>query len=122
MLEREAAMEYHSRYNIAITVSDIPSFIFSFGDLKSRKSPQYFDAENPTRCYSLEEAEILVKRVAKGLQNLGLRPGERVLLVSGNRLHFPVLLWGVIAAECIFTGSTSNALVQGSLFSVSLRK
>ncbi len=111
-------MEYHSPYEIDITVSDIPSFIFSSGDPKSRKSPQYFDAENPTRCYSLEEAEILVKRVAKGLQNLGLRPGDRVLLASGNRLHFPVLLWGVIAAECIFTGSTANASVQGWFFPI----
>ncbi len=106
-------MEYHSPYQIDITVSDIPSFIFSCGDPNSRKVPQYFDAETPARCYSLEEAEILVKRVAKGLQNLGLQPGERVLLISGNRLHFPVLLWGVIAAGCIFTGSTSNASVQG---------
>jgi 4-coumarate--CoA ligase len=109
-------MEYHSPYVIDITISDIPSFIFSPRSSVSKKSPQYFDAENPTKCYSLEEAEIMVKRVAKGIQNLGLRGGERVLLVSGNQLHFPVLLWGVIAAGCIFTGCTTAASVQGLLF------
>ena len=106
-------MEYHSPYKIEITPSDIPSFIFSSGTAKSRQTPQYFDAETPTRCYSLNDAEILVKRVAKGLQSLGLRPSEKVLLFSGNRLHFPVLLWGTIAAECVFTGCTPSASVQG---------
>jgi long-subunit acyl-CoA synthetase (AMP-forming) len=108
-----ATMEYHSPYKIEITPSDIPSFIFSSGTAKSRQTPQYFDAETPTRCYSLNDAEILVKRVAKGLQSLGLRPSEKVLLFSGNRLHFPVLLWGTIAAECVFTGCTPSASVQG---------
>ncbi len=109
-------MEYHSPYQIDITVSDIPSFIFASRSSVSRKSPLYFDAENPTKCYSLEEAEIMVKRIAKGLQNLRLQKGERVLLVSGNQLHFPVLFWGVIAAECVFTGCTPAASVQGLLF------
>ena len=106
-------MEYHSPYKIDITPSGIPSFIFSCGTAKSRQAPQYFDAENPTRCYSLNDAEVLVKRVAKGLQSLGLRPGEKVLLFSGNRLHFPVLLWGTIAAVCVFPGCTPSASVQG---------
>ncbi|KAE9368680.1 acetyl-CoA synthetase-like protein [Stipitochalara longipes BDJ] len=105
-------MEYHSPHKIPITVSDIPSFIFSSSSPKLRKSPLYFDAENPTKCYSLEQAEVMVKRVAKGLQDLGMQPGERVLLISGNQLHFPVLLWGVIAAGCIFTGCTPAASIQ----------
>jgi 4-coumarate--CoA ligase len=110
-------MEYHSPHKIDITISDIPSFIFSPRRPVSKKSPQYFDAENPTKCYSLEEAEVMVKRVAKGIQNLGgVQHGERVLLISGNQLHFPVLLWGVIAAGCIFTGCTTAASVQGLPF------
>ena len=113
--ESELAMEYHSPYQIDITISDIPSFIFASRSSVSKKSPLYFDAENPTKCYSLEEAEIMVKRIAKGLQNIGLQKGERVLLVSGNQLHFPVLFWGVIAAECVFTGCTPAASVQGLL-------
>ena len=115
---QEVAMEYHSPYQIDITVSDIPSFIFASRSSVSKKSPLYFDAENPTKCYSPEEAEIMVKRIAKGLQNLGLRKGERVLLVSGNQLHFPVLFWGVIAAECVFTGCTPAASVQGLPFTL----
>ena len=70
-------MEYHSPYQIDITVSDIPSFIFASRSSVSRKSPLYFDAENPTKCYSLEEAEIMVKRIAKGLQNIGLQKGRK---------------------------------------------
>jgi 4-coumarate--CoA ligase len=106
-------MEYNSPYSIDIPISDVPSFIFSSGDPESRKSPQYFDAENPARKYSLHDAEILVKQVARGLQLLGVEKGEKVLLYSGNRLHFPVLLWGTIAAGCVFTGCTASASVQG---------
>jgi acyl-CoA synthetase (AMP-forming)/AMP-acid ligase II len=106
-------MEYHSPFEIEIPISDLTSYIFSSGDEKSRQSPQYFDAENPSRCYSLREAEILVKRIAKGLRNIGLQPGDKILLFSGNALHFPVLFWGVIAAEYVFTGCTPSASVQG---------
>jgi hypothetical protein len=91
---QKVAIGYHSPYQIEITVSDIPSFIFASRSSVSKKSPLYFDAENPTKCYSLEEAEVMVKRIAKGLQNIGLQKGERVLLVSGNQLHFPVLFLG----------------------------
>ncbi len=106
-------MEYHSPFEIEIPISDLNSYIFSSGDEKSRQSPQYFDAETPSRCYSLAEAETLVKRIAKGLQHLGGEPGDKILLLSGNSLHFPVLFWGVVAAECVFTGCTPSASVQG---------
>lgn len=109
-------MEYHSPYTIDIPVLDIPTFIFSAGDKESRKSPQYFDAENPALNYSLNEAEILVKRVAKGLQTLGLRPDDKVLLYAGNRVYFPVLLWGTLAAGCVFTGCAPSASVHGKSY------
>jgi hypothetical protein len=107
------AMEFTSPFKIDIPVSDIPTFIFSGGTVESRKSPQYFDAENPSRNFSLSEAELLVKRVGTGLRNLGLSPGDRVLLYAGNNLHFPVLLWGTIAGGFIFTGCAPTASVQG---------
>ncbi|KAH6668283.1 hypothetical protein B0J14DRAFT_703975 [Halenospora varia] len=109
-------MEYHSPYSIDIPAIDIPSFIFSAGNVESRRSPQYFDAENPTRNFSLQDAEILVKHVAKGMQGLGLQPDDKILLFSGNKLHFPVLLWGTIAAGCVFTACTPSASVQELVF------
>lgn len=106
-------MEYQSPYSIDIPITDIPTFIFSSGTATSRTSPQFFDAENPVHNFSLQEAEVLVKQVAKGLQNLGLEPDDKVLVCAGNALHFPVLIWGIIAARCVFTACNPASSVQG---------
>lgn len=110
---KNTTIEYRSAFKIDIPVSDIPTFIFSGSSEESRKSPQYFDAENPSRNYNLSQAESLVKRVGKGFQDLSLSQGDRVLLYAGNNLHFPVLLWGTITGGFIFTGCSPSASVQG---------
>ncbi|KAK5400809.1 hypothetical protein LTR06_011230 [Exophiala xenobiotica] len=98
-----------SSLSIEIPAIDIASYVFSSGTTISRGAPQYYDAESPSRNYSLAQAEIHVKRFARGLQNLGLRPGDRVLLYSGNRLFFPVVLWSVAAAGMVFTAASPTA-------------
>lgn len=92
---------------------DIPSYVFSSGDTKTRKSPLFFDAADPSRNFSIEEAEVVVKRFAKGLKNLGLQPDDKVLLYSSNQLYFPIVIWGVLAAGCVFTGASSTASAFG---------
>ncbi|GAQ12312.1 4-coumarate--CoA ligase-like 9 [Aspergillus lentulus] len=98
-----------SPYKVDIPVSDIPSWVFSSGSEETRREPQYFDADNPARCFSLSEAELYVKQVALGLQRLGLQANDKVLLFSPNKLYFPVLLWGTIAARCVFTAVSPSA-------------
>jgi acyl-CoA synthetase (AMP-forming)/AMP-acid ligase II len=102
-----------SPYTVDIPISDIPSWVFSAGTQDSRRQPQYFDADHPSHCFSLSQAELYVKQVALGLQRLGLRPNDKVLLFSPNKLYFPVLLWGVIAARCVFTAVSPSAQETG---------
>ncbi|KAH7126001.1 hypothetical protein EDB81DRAFT_663834 [Dactylonectria macrodidyma] len=89
---------------------DVLSYIFS-----SKPSPkhqaQFFNADNPSLSFDLPTAELYVKQFGKGLQNLGLQPGDKVLLVSHNQLFFPVVIWGVLAAQCVFTGASPSASV-----------
>ncbi|KAF9889142.1 hypothetical protein FE257_007631 [Aspergillus nanangensis] len=100
---------YTAPHQIPIPTTDIASFIFS-GDNASKQSPQYFDADAPSRNYSLAQAELYVKQVAHGLQTkLGLQPDDKVLLFSGNNLYVPVLLWGVTAAGGVFTAANPAA-------------
>ncbi|KAL4896894.1 hypothetical protein BDV59DRAFT_198347 [Aspergillus ambiguus] len=100
---------YTAPHNIPIPATDIASFIFS-GDVSAQQSPQFFDADRPSRNYSLAQAHTLVKQIAHGLQTkLGLQPDDKVLLYSGNNLYFPVLLWGVTAARCVFTAANPSA-------------
>lgn len=98
-----------SPLSIEIPATDIASYVFTSGTSASRLSPQYFDAERPSRNFSLSEAEVCVKQFGKGLQKNGLREGDRVLLYSGNDLFFPVVLWGVTAAGGIFTAASPTA-------------
>lgn len=105
--------EYVSPYNIDIPTTDLTSFIFPPVREKWFDSPQYFDADNPADHFSLNEAELLVKRAAQGLQRLGLRKNEKVLLFSGNQLYFPVVIWATVAAGCVFTGCNPSASLQG---------
>ena len=104
---------YHSPLKVEIPAQDVPSYIFSSSIPSLQRSPQYFDADNPARNFSLSQAEGLVSRVGKGLQNLRLLPDHKVLLYAGNSLYFPILFWAVLAAGCVFTGCTPGASVTG---------
>lgn len=88
---------------------DVPSYIFHHPRPSTAHVAQYFDAKDPTRSFSLEQAELYVKQFAKGLKNLGLKPSDKVLIYSSNQLFFPVALWGVLAAQCVFTGASPGA-------------
>ncbi|OAP59338.1 hypothetical protein AYL99_06636 [Fonsecaea erecta] len=103
---------FKSPYTIDIPLIDVNTFVFQSGSKSSREAAQYFDADIPAKCFSLAQAEIYSKRVALGLQQLGLRADERLLLYSNNRLFFPVVIWGTIAAECIFTAASPSASVS----------
>lgn len=107
------AQVHRSPFELEIPNVDLATFIFSSGTRDSRSQPQYFDAENPALNFSLEQAEGWVKRWAKGLQDLGLRTNDKVLLYSGNSLYFPIVFWGVVASGCVFTGCSPSSSVEG---------
>lgn len=92
---------------------DIPSYIFHHTRANNSHVAQFFDADNPADNFDLIQAEVQVKRFAKGLQNLGLRPGDKVLLYSSNKLYSPIAIWGVLAAQCVFTGASPTASAFG---------
>lgn len=103
-----------SPYQLDIPPIDIATFVFRGVDEAARAQPQYFNADRPEQNFSLQEAELLVKRVALGLQQqVGLRPNDKVLLYSGNSLYFPVLFWATVAARCVFSGCSPSASVSG---------
>jgi 4-coumarate--CoA ligase len=110
-----------SPLNIEIPPTDLASYVFSAGTAKSRGTPVYFNAEFPSQNFSLAQAETCVKRIAKGLQDLGLKRGDRVLLYSGNKLFFPIVFWAVPAAGCIFTGSSPSASATGPYYPTPLK-
>lgn len=104
-----------SPLQIDIPTTDVTSYIFSSTPEKQTGVPLYYNAEAPSQNFSLADAEVIVKRFAKGLQKLGLRRGDRILLYSGNKLSFPIVFWSIPAAGCVFTASSPAASAQGAL-------
>jgi hypothetical protein len=71
-----------SPLTVPIPTTDVASFVFAPGTPESRAAPQYFDAAAPsTKCYSLAEAKVFTKQIAKGLRDRAhLEPDDKVLL------------------------------------------
>ncbi|KAL7623060.1 hypothetical protein AAE478_006739 [Parahypoxylon ruwenzoriense] len=56
----------------------------------------------------MSDFRLWSKRLALGLVRAGLRPGDRVLLFSGNSLFTPVVFMGILMAGGIFTGANPS--------------
>jgi acyl-CoA synthetase (AMP-forming)/AMP-acid ligase II len=99
-------MPIKSRWTAEVPNSSLQTWVFgsSFGILSGKKA--FVDPERPTSHYvSFEEYRLLAKQISVGLNDAGLKPGERVLVVSGNSIFFPVVFMGILMAGGIFTGA-----------------
>lgn len=73
----------------------------------------WIDADNPdTRYLTLSSARLLAKRIAVGLLEHGLRPGDRVLVFSGNNVVFPAVMLGIWMAGGVFTGANPSYVAR----------
>lgn len=106
-------MVIRSRWELPTPHVSLPTFIFDSPTAPLPKTPAYIDAANPDKySLSLHEYRLYAKRLASGLRRLGLQPGDRVLLFSGNTLFFSSLIIGVIMAEGIFTGANPTYIAR----------
>ncbi|KAI9713980.1 MAG: hypothetical protein M1820_000710 [Bogoriella megaspora] len=107
-------MPIRSRWTIVIPYTSLPTYLFgSPYDPLPDDRPVFLDAENPDKLFlTLNTYRLWSKRFAAGLQKAGLKPGERVLLFSGNTLFFPVVVQGIIMAGGIFTGANPTYVAR----------
>ncbi|KAK2755231.1 4-coumarate- ligase [Colletotrichum kahawae] len=99
-------MPIKSRWSEPIPNCSLQKWIFgsSSAPLTDRKA--FYDADRPETHYlTFADYRLVAKQIAIGLQKAGLKPGDRVLLFSGNNLFFPVIFLGVLMAGGIFTGA-----------------
>lgn len=89
-------MTIHSRWNADIPECSLQKWLFGSYTGPLSDKPIFIDPERPDTHYlSLHDYRLWAKRLALGLQKAGLKPGDRVLLFSGNNLFFPVVFMGV---------------------------
>ncbi|KAK3945998.1 4-coumarate--CoA ligase-like 7 [Diplogelasinospora grovesii] len=102
-------MTIKSRWHAPVPRCSLQQWIFgsacdSLGADGDQQS--FIDPERPETNYlKLNDFRLLSKRVAVGLQEAGLKTGDRVLLFSGNNLYFPSVFLGVLMAGGVFTGA-----------------
>ncbi|KAK1593223.1 AMP-binding enzyme [Colletotrichum navitas] len=106
-------MPIKSRWSEPIPNCSLQTWIFgsSFDPLSDRKA--FYDADRPDTHYlTFSDYRLMAKQIAIGLQTAGLKPGDRVLLFSGNNLFFPVIFLGVLMAGGIFTGANPGYVTR----------
>lgn len=76
-------------------------------------SKAWIDADDPEhRFLTFSAARLLAKRIAVGLIDSGLEPGDRVLVISENSVVFPAIMLGIWMAGGIFTGANSGLVTR----------
>jgi len=99
-------MPLKSRWSVEIPEVSLQTWVFGSLHEPLRNDRCFTDANRPDTHYlTFSTFRLWAKRVAVGLQRAGLRPGDRVLLFSGNNLFFPVVFMGILMAGGIFTGA-----------------
>ena len=110
-------MPLKSRFSVPVPSCSIQQWVFGSpsGPLPEKKA--WIDADrSETHFLTYSEGRLLAKRVAAGLIENGLKPGDRVLLFSGNSIFFPVIVLGIWMAGGIFTGANPGYVTRELAF------
>ncbi|KAI9679141.1 MAG: hypothetical protein M1822_007351 [Bathelium mastoideum] len=97
-------MPHKSPFQIDIPATDVLSYLFPHGQPPS-KEPIWIDADNP-RTNSLSPKQLLqwVKRLGLGLDRLGPKQGDVVIVFSTNHIFVPCAYLGIAGSGRIFSG------------------
>jgi 4-coumarate--CoA ligase len=77
--------------------------------------PLWIDAVDTSISLSLRQMNQWVKRLAIGLDRLGVKPGEVVLMYSPNHIFVGVAYFGITGSGRIFSGANPIYTVPGKL-------
>ncbi|HET9984335.1 MAG TPA: long-chain fatty acid--CoA ligase [Longimicrobiales bacterium] len=84
----------------------------TFVEHNARMTPDRVAVVQGERRMTYGELDALACRVANGLRQRGLRPGDRVALSCPNLPYFPVVYYGILKAGCIVV--PLNVLLKGA--------
>lgn len=96
-------MPEKSRFTVDLPECDLLSWLYPKGGTPSDK-PIWIDSKNPKHSLSPAQALTYIKRLGLGLQRLGLKENDVVLIISENHLFVPVVYMGVSGHGFVFSG------------------
>lgn len=116
-------MPQKSRWSVDVPEADIPTYLFGSPTAPLGDAIAFADAEDPeTLCMTWTELRLWSQRLAAGLQATGLNEGDRVVILSGNDILFPVVNLGIIMASGIYQSANPHSNVRELAYQLSLTK
>jgi 4-coumarate--CoA ligase len=106
-------MPIHSRWKIPLPTCSLHKLLFDSETSPLPDEVAFYDVGRPETHYLTREAfRLWSLRLAAGLKKAGLKPGDRVLLFSGNSLFYPVVFVGILMAGGIFSGANPGFVAR----------
>ncbi|KAH8170475.1 AMP-binding enzyme domain-containing protein [Sarocladium implicatum] len=111
-------MTYTSPFpTLDIPQTNILSYLFEQGPVS--EEPLWFDSKDASTNLSPKQLLEWVKRLGFGLQRLGLKKGDVVMICTPNQIFVPVAYLGIVGAGCIFSGANPAYTVHELVHQIS---
>ena len=91
---------------------DILSYLFPEDESLS-ETPIWINSDKPEDNLSPKQLLQWVKRLAVGLDKLGVKRGEVVMIFTPNHIFVPVAYLGIVGSGRVFSGANSIYTVSG---------
>lgn len=92
---------------------DVLSYLFP-PNVPLSDTPLWIDSSCPEENLTPRELLLWIKRLAVGLDKLGIEPGEVVLIFTPNHIFVPVAYLGIVGSGRVFSGANPVYTVSGT--------
>lgn len=97
-------MSHKSPYQIDIPHCNILTYLYPKGQRVSDKKI-WIDAQNERKCLSPRQMLSWVRRLGSGLDRLGVKKGEVVMIYTPNHIFVPAAYQGIVGSGRVFSGA-----------------
>lgn len=105
-------MVFSSPYpTLDIPQTNLLSYLFENGPVSDE--PLWLDSKDAKKNLSPQQLLQGVKRLGFGLERLGLKKGDVVMICTPNSIFVPVAYLGIVGAGYIFSGANPSYTVPG---------
>lgn len=106
-------MPFKSPYpHLDIPRTDILTYLFPPNTTPS-DTPLWLDSSNPRHSLSPRQLLLWVKRLAVGLDKIGVKSGEVVMIHTPNHIFVPVAYLGIVGSGRVFSGANPVYTASG---------
>lgn len=98
--------------DLKIPEQDLLTYLFGSEDSLS-ECPLWINATNPDTYLSLRSGLQWIKRLALGLDTMGVKMGDVLMIVSPNHIFVPIAYLGAVGSGRIFSGANPLYTADG---------